>query len=291
MAALTEHASLFNLRVRGWRRRHVETRSGRVHLVEAPGEGPLPTVVLLHGFTAAGAHYGPLLERLRRSARLVVAPDLPAHGFSDAPAALDLDTLYLGLRDALDQAFDGPCLLTGNSLGGALAVRYALDRPQRVLGLALLSPGGAPMTPAELAALKTLFTMRSDADALAFVDRVMVRPGAMRRLYAYGIRGGFSRPAIRSILAGMTTADCLRPEELGALTMPVRVMWGEHERVLPSSGRVFYERHLPAHGKVELHRGIGHCPHLDDCEHTARTLVRWSREFTHVARVPTQRHR
>jgi pimeloyl-ACP methyl ester carboxylesterase len=290
MASLTERASLLNLRVRGWRRRHVETPSGRVHLVEAPGTGPLPPVVLLHGFTATGAHYAPLLERLRRTARLVVAPDLPAHGFSDAPATLDLESLYLGLRDALDRAVDGPFTLVGNSLGGALAVRYALDRPQRVLGLALLSPGGAPMTAPELADLKQLFTLRSDRDALAFVDRVMVRPGAMRRVYAFGIRGGFGRPAMRALLAGMSTDDCLRPDELGALAMPVRVMWGEHERVLPASGRAFFEAHLPAHGRVELHRGIGHCPHLDDCDHTARTIARWGREFGHGAHAPTRRH-
>ena len=290
MAALTEHASLLHLRVRGWQRQHVETCSGRVHLISARGDGPLPPMVLLHGFTAAGAHYGPLLERLRRASRLVIAPDLPAHGFSETPAVLSLEALYLGLREALDQTLDGPCVLVGNSLGGALAVRYALDRPQRVLGLALLSPGGAPMTAPELATLKALFNVRSDRDALAFVDRVMVRPGSMRRLYAYGIRQGFARPAIASLLAAMTTADCLRAEELQALKVPVRVMWGDQERVLPASGRAFFGSNLPAQGRVELHRGIGHCPHLDDCEHTARTLRRWGREFTALPPLRAGRH-
>jgi pimeloyl-ACP methyl ester carboxylesterase len=262
-----------------------------VHLIEAAGAGPLPPVVLLHGFTAAGAHYGPLLERLRRACRRVIAPDLPAHGFSDSPSELGLGALYPGLRDALDHCLDEPFVLVGNSLGGALAVRYALDRPSRVLGLALLAPGGAPMTAPELGALKSLFAVRSDADALAFVDRVMVRPGAMRRLYAYGIRGGFTRPAIRSILAGMTTADCLRAEDLRALTVPVRVMWGGHERVLPASGRAFFEANLPPQGRVKVHHGVGHCPHLDDLDHTVRTLQRWSGEFGRAAHHPTLRHR
>lgn len=291
MAALAEHASLLQLRVLGWQRRHIETRSGRVHVIEARGQGTLPPVVLLHGFTAAGAHYGPLLERLRRTSRLVVAPDLPAHGFSDAPARLDLESLYLGLRDALDICPDGPFVLVGNSLGGALAVRFALDRPRRVLGLGLLAPGGAPMTAVEFDAMKALFTVRSDREALAFVDRVMVHAGAMRRLYAYGIRQGFARPAIRTLLAGMSAADFLRSEDLRALTVPVRVMWGELERVLPSSGRAFFEANLPPDGRVELHRGIGHCAHLDDLEHTSRTLVRWCREFEQVTARSQQRAR
>lgn len=282
MAGLTEHVSLLPLRLRGWRRRHVTTSVGRVHLIEARGRGTLPTTVLLHGLSAAGSHYGPLLERLRRRHVRVIAPDLPAHGFSDTPGELHLDAVYAGIRQALDRVLDGPAVLVGNSLGGAVAVRYALDRPGRVRGLALLSPGGAPMSPHELAALKDLFRVDSHRDARAFVDRLLVRPGALRDLYAMGIRWGFGRGAVRDLVDGLRPEHALSEEDLRALRVPVRVLWGTEERVLPASGRRFFESHLPAHGRVEVHHGFGHCPHLDDCDRLAGMITEWAREFAHA---------
>ncbi len=284
MAGLTEHATRLGLGLRGWRSRHVPTSAGAVHLLEAAGAGVLPTMVFLHGFTSAGCHYGPLLERFRSAAGLVVAPDLPAHGFSDVPPQLDPDALYQGLREALDATVVEPAVFVGNSMGGAVALRYALDRPERVRGLALIAPGGAPMTPAELAGLKRLFEVRSQADALAFVDRVMVRPGAMRQVYAAGIHAGFRRPAMRELLAAITPEHAVTAAELRGLRVPTRVLWGAEERVFPASGRAFFEAHLPPHGRVEVVRGIGHCAHLDDCDRTARVVLRWTEEFARLGR-------
>ena len=192
-----------NLQLRGWRRRRVATAAGRVHVLDAAGRGALPTTVLLHGLSAAGSHYGPLLERLRRRASRVLAPDLPAHGFSDTPSSVSVDAVFDGVRECLDRVLDGPAVLVGNSLGGAVAVRYALARPGRVLGLALLAPGGAPMSDAELGALKALFRVESHDDALRFVDRVIVRPGALRGLYAMGVRAGFRRASVRALIDGL----------------------------------------------------------------------------------------
>ncbi len=284
MAGFTEHATLLGLRLRGWRRRHLRTPVGRVHLLDVEGHGALPTVVFLHGISSAGSHYGPLLVRLRPHVRRMVVPDLPAHGFSDTPARVHLDEVYAGLRAALDRALDEPSVIVGNSLGGAMALRYGLDRPERTLGLALLAPGGAPLTAAELDDLRGLFRVESDGDALAFVDRVMVRPGAMRRLYAMGIRAGFARPAVRALLAGITPDDAIRPDELRGLPVPVRVLWGAEERVFPPSSRVFFEAHMPPHGRVEVHEGVGHCAHLDDCDRVVRTLLAWCGEFARHAR-------
>lgn len=279
MAGITEHLSLLGLRLRGWRRRHVETSVGRVHLLDVRGRGTLPTVVFLHGLSSAGSHYGSLLVRLRPFVRRVIVPDLPAHGFSETPARVDLDALFTGLRESLDRALDGPAVLVGNSLGGAMALRYALARPDRVLGLALLAPGGAPLNAAEIDDLRGLFSVESDRDALRFVDRVMVRPGAMRRLYAAGIRAGLGRPEVRALLDAFSPDDALSPDDLRGLKVPARVLWGAEERVFPPSSRTFFEAHLPSHGRLEVHHGLGHCAHLDDCDRVVRILLGWCEEF------------
>lgn len=80
----------------------------------------------------------------------VIVPDMPGYGrflstkglsrtdpFGDCAGAM------LGLLDSLE--IDRACVV-GNSLGGACALRMALDRPQRVAGLVLMGPGGIDTT-------------------------------------------------------------------------------------------------------------------------------------------------
>jgi pimeloyl-ACP methyl ester carboxylesterase len=58
----------------------------------------------------------------------IVIPDLPGHGFSDAPPSLDAQGFQQGVLDALDAVTAAqPALVFGNSLGGYAALRYALD--------------------------------------------------------------------------------------------------------------------------------------------------------------------
>src|SRR6185503_17622809 len=66
--------------------RWVDTKVARLHLFDAPGDGPLPTIVLLHGMSSSAVPYGPVVQRLRRRARRVLAPEAPGHGASDSPA-------------------------------------------------------------------------------------------------------------------------------------------------------------------------------------------------------------
>ncbi|WP_371227328.1 alpha/beta fold hydrolase [Pseudomonas sp. QE6] len=73
----------------------------------------------------------------------VLVPDLPGYGASDKPETdytLDffVDAMF-GLLDALDIP---RCTLVGNSLGGAIAIKMALDQPQRIARLVLMAPGG-----------------------------------------------------------------------------------------------------------------------------------------------------
>ena len=99
-------------------------------------------MVVLHGLGAAATPFGPVLTRLQRHARRVVAIELPGHGFSATPpASLGATELLGAMREALDAVLDEPAVVCGNSLGGAVALRYALDRPERVRGLAVRAKG------------------------------------------------------------------------------------------------------------------------------------------------------
>src|SRR5574337_848799 len=106
----------------------VATPLGRVHVYDAPGRGSAPTIVLLHGPCATAGSYAGMIARMRRRARRVIAPDFPGHGRSDEPIGeLTPDRLFDTMTGLLDRLLgDEPCVLVGNSLGGAVAVEYAI---------------------------------------------------------------------------------------------------------------------------------------------------------------------
>jgi pimeloyl-ACP methyl ester carboxylesterase len=269
------------LRLGGYRSLRVRTPAGRVHVLEARGRGRLPTLVLLHGFAAAGWSTWPLFRRLRPHFRRLVIPDLPAHGLSEPPpGALTPGALAEPLVAALDQVLDEPALVFGNSLGGALAVHVARARPELARGVLLASPGGAAMTSDELADFRDLFRVRTHADALRFIDRVLVDSRTpLRPLYALGLRALFRRPRMRGFLDGLTPDDCLSPADLAALRMPVLLLWGRGDRVLPRAHRDYFVRHLPPHAVIEEPGEHGHCPYLDDADACAARVLRFARSL------------
>lgn len=138
-----------------------------------PGRGPLP-LVCVHGAGMSSVVWMDLVRRLP-PARRVVAPDLPGHGqseswadpptiagYSDAVAAV---SAQLGIERAV---------LVGHSLGGAVALAAALQRPEKVAGLVLVNSAAAlPVSPELLALLeRTLPTQDPAAPEPVWVDRL-----------------------------------------------------------------------------------------------------------------------
>ena len=60
---------------------------------------------------------------------------------------------------------------------------------------------------------------------------------------------------------------------LAALAMPILLLWGQSERLLPKSSLAYLRRHLPGHAIIEEPAGFGHCPHIDDPARLAARLV------------------
>ena len=270
---IADRLALFALWRMGFRRRWVETSVGRMHLVEGPGRGRLPPMVMLHGFSSAGVHYLPMVARLRPVVSRLVLPDLAGHGFSAVPEqGLNADTLRSSLFETLDAVIDEPVVLLGNSMGGLAAIHYARERPERVRGLVLLSPGGARMDEGEIRALSRTFELRSHDEALEFVDRLLSRPSPLRSLLALGVRASFGHPALQDLIQSIRPDDLLKPEELGDLQMPALLMWGRDERILPQSSFAFFQQHLPQHVRVLEPEGFGHSPFLDDPDRLAHYL-------------------
>jgi pimeloyl-ACP methyl ester carboxylesterase len=281
-----EHAALAALRLTGFESRTVPTSAGRVHVLSAEGYGLLPPIVLLHGFSSAGVHFYYLMRYLRPFVKRLIVPDAPAHGFSDAPDPIAPDSLQTGLLEALDQVVDEPSIVYGNSMGGLAALRFALERPQKVASLVVCSPVGAPMCQDEMDRFRLRFQVDDHARALAFVDRVFRMDGAMRHLVAWGLRRKFGHPAMRELLSAFDPQQLLDPQDLQRLIPPVLLVWGRAERVLPPEHRDFFLANLPKHARFEEPPRFGHGPYLEHPEAAAQQILAFARSVE-AEQLPT----
>jgi pimeloyl-ACP methyl ester carboxylesterase len=262
----------------GYRSEWVDTSVGRLHVLSHAGSGPLPPVVLFHGFGSAALHWVPLLHRLRPHVRGVMAVDLPGHGFSDRPSPLTHDVLRAGVIEALDQVHREPAVVVGNSLGGVTALRYTHARPDKVLGTVLLSPGGAPMTQVELDALRSIFKIRTHAEARAFLDRLYAKPvGALGHLFTPTLLRTFGDPTLMSWFEGISAGDFLDPSEISGAPRPLKLLWGRQERILSPGQLDFWRAHLPAGSAIVEPEGMGHSPQLDSAVRTADEILAFAR--------------
>jgi pimeloyl-ACP methyl ester carboxylesterase len=123
-------------------------RVGDVELALAEtGRGGRP-LLLVHGFTGAKEDFAPLMDRLAADGWHAVAPDLRGHGASDAPddeAAYGLDVFTADVVALADALGWDRFTLVGHSMGGVVAQRVAVDHPDRLEGLVLMSTFHGPL--------------------------------------------------------------------------------------------------------------------------------------------------
>lgn len=229
-----------------------------LHAVEIGTGGP--SLVLLHGFGGLASVWAEVAGALSDSVR-VIAYDLPGHGGSLAfPGAGPVKVAVRALLDDLTARGIPDFHLAGHSMGGAIASLMALAAPERVRSLTLLAPGGmgedinAPVLHKYAAAMSesglntALAAMSAPGfeptrDTVAALAESRAREGqtAMLETIAAAItRGGRQGVLPRDQLAG--------------LPMPVRVMWGTRDSVLPFA----QTSQLPDHFERVAVEGAGH---------------------------------
>lgn len=112
------------------------------HFYRAAGSAAKPTIVLLHGNVSSSVFYEPLMEALQDEYYLI-APDLRGYGKTqkvpiDSTEGLRVWTKDLKqLLDALDRK---PFALVGWSLGGGIALQYAIDYPEDLTKVIVINP-------------------------------------------------------------------------------------------------------------------------------------------------------
>lgn len=274
-----ERVARWSLGRRGFASLRVPTPVGQIHVYESSGRGELPPVVVLHGVGSNASPYARILMRLREECRQVVAPETPGHGLSESPTGgLTPDTVFQGIAAALDTVLDEPALVFGNSLGGGIALRYAERSPERVAGLVLSSPAGAPFPDDDaLRAFVDNFRLRSRAEAVEFLDHLYGRTPWYARFLAPDILANFESEPLRHFLDAVSPDDFATPDQLAELAMPILMLWGRADTLMPAHHLDFFKAHLPPHAVVEEPAGFGHSPYLEHPDALAERIVTFAR--------------
>jgi pimeloyl-ACP methyl ester carboxylesterase len=254
-----------------------------MHALSASGSGKLPTAVFLHGVSASSVELAAVFTRVRRHVARVVAVDLPGHGWSAPPReGMRSGPMLESAVETIDALLEPGerAVLFGNSLGGACAVRFANERPERVAGLVLSSPGAAGMSDGELAEFVATFPDAQSPDAVrAFVDRLYLKPPPFRWIVEREVARRFGSAPIVELVRSVTTEDLLRPEELSGIAVPTLVLWGKADRIQPRLQLDFYRRHLPSHARIEEPDDYTHCPYLERAPDVAARFLAFAREL------------
>ncbi|HEV7265046.1 MAG TPA: alpha/beta fold hydrolase [Falsiroseomonas sp.] len=250
----------------------------RFHLRDT-GPRDAPAMVLLHGFGSSlhtWEDWAQMLEPDRRVVRL----DLPGFGLTGADPSGDYSderavALLAGLFDRLGlERVD----LVGSSMGGRIAWRFAAERPERVRRLVLMAPDGFASAGFEYGKpigvsplMRTLpYTLPTPllraGLAPAYADAAKLTPEVVARYRAMMLAPGVRQ----AILDRMATHALVPPEPfLRRITVPVLLLWGEADRMVPAPHAADYARILPGSRTVVL-PGLGHVPMEED---PARSLA------------------
>jgi pimeloyl-ACP methyl ester carboxylesterase len=255
----------------GFDERFAEAKGCRLrYFVGGPARGA--PLVLVHGLGGCAANWvdvAPLLAETRR----VLVPELPGHGLSTPLPAVPNLVVF---ADRIGRVAEGegmlPAAFVGHSLGGVVALRLALRRPDDVSAVILAAGAGISSTTRRAKyGLRILGLIGPRRLVAPWADSVADH--AFLRYAVFGRWGAadpliLSRAAVDGFLEGTRltsdsvgaaralVADDIR-QELGDLTCPAFVLWGARDNQLPLADGFELARRLDAPLRV-----IADCGHL-----------------------------
>ena len=233
------------------------------HVTMGGGEGT--PVVFLHGFGGDVTGWLNFQVGLSASWRSI-AFDLPGHGGSlDYPKTCNAVVAAKAVIDDLERLGESKCHLVGHSMGGATATIIALRRPDLVASLTLVAPGGFGLeVNADL--LRQYAETQDEAGLQAVLSQFFGADFRMPRAMVQHAARQRSDPRVHESL--MRTVEAivdgkqqkkLPVEELASLSVPIKVIWGRQDHVVP----VRQCEGLPAMVAVHIFEKAGHMVHLE----------------------------
>jgi pimeloyl-ACP methyl ester carboxylesterase len=254
-----------------------------------------PAILLVHGSNASLHTFEPLVENLKDRYRLI-SYDQPGHGLTGPHPRGDYSAQ--GMFEAIAAVVDATGVerfaIAGNSMGGWIAWRYALAKPQALTGLILLNASGAPQPPTAekprlylgarimrnpvgrlLAQHVTPRSMFEQSLLDNAVDDAFVTESMVDRYWELMRYPGNRRAAgLRAIV----DREPQYGQQLGDISVPTLVLWGAQDRVTPPHNAKTFDDMIP-NSRSAVFDDVGHITMEEAPERTAAAIAEFLNEI------------
>lgn len=250
--------------------------------VKTRGQGE-PVFVLLHGFGANLYSWNPVLEPLSQIGT-VITFDRPAFGLTERPLEWEGQNPYspdaqvdllIGLMDhfGVEQA-----ILVGNSAGGAVSMQATLTHPERISALILVDPavysgGGSPdwirplLGTPQARRLGPLFARQIQQRGPQLIELAWHDPSLISSetlaLYKKALQADNWDKALWEFT--LASRDLNLDEKLDQFRLPVLVITGDDDRIVPTADSIRLAGELP-NASLSVIEAAGHVPHEEKPE-------------------------
>ena len=255
---------------------------GRIWPYLEGGDPSKPLLLLVHGFAGDKDNWSMIAPYLTRDYH-VIAPDLPGFGENERnpDLAYDLQAQTARLKAFADTLGLQRPHVAGNSMGGWIALRYAIDYPDALASLTLLDNAG--VNGANESALQKLAASEDynplvlagleDADRLVamVVHKPPHIPSRLKPvLYADALK---YRDQLDTIFCVIATEGRDHPlnDRLGEVKVPTLIIWGRHDQLLDVSCVPVLEAGI-AGSVSHIFDHVGHVPMIEDPKATATVM-------------------
>ena len=221
-----------------WSRTVVQGRPALYGTAGAPGGLPL---LFLHGWALGSHSYKRALKRLVQMGCQVFAPALPGFGgTADLPGEdFSLDGYAAWVDDFLTEVgLTEPAFVLGHSFGGGVAIQTAHDHPERVRTLVLINSVGGSAWAKRGSAVRSMaerplwdWGIHFPRDVLPFPQVTRVLPVILEDALPNLIRNPRAVWRVANLARSADLTEEL--EELKRRELPVLVLWGEQDKIIP----------------------------------------------------------
>lgn len=259
---------------------HAQLKDFMMHYVER-GIGPEP-IVLVHGFISTQHWWQPTLERLPDAAYHAYAIDLRASGASDQIASGHTLAQYADdVQEFVEAVGLARFTLVGHSMGGGIALQYALDHQDQLKALLLvdpLAPYGTHIAP-DVTAWINAQQGNPEGIRQIVLGAFATTPDApyLEQLVEDGVR--WAEPIYRGTMDDMARFNV--SGRLGEIAVPTLVTWGDKDTVIPVAAIVETFTHIPNCG-LEVWHGVGHSGPIEIPDRFVHVLTQFIDEASHT---------